>query len=99
MNPPDRQRLKLASYIVEQVTQHIPAHGDRITSLVSDVVSLTGDLGCAHRRLEICQTRDWDHAARQQGQALQRLCNEIISTAANLRELSQNASAPQKALP
>ena len=99
MNPPDRQRLKLASYILQQVAQQIPGHNDRIASLTRDVASLASDLGQAQQRLQICHGRGWQYAARQQAQTLACLCREIASTTGQLQELAQSASTPPDPTP
>lgn len=88
----ERQRLKLAHFILAKITRTARAPSERILHSLRELGNLKGVLEKAHQHLVFCSERGWHVAAQFQAERIHGFSNDLLSTANTLNELAQALS-------
>src|ERR1035437_6974692 len=95
MKPPERQRHRLAQYILQQIERRDRIEPERLSSRLTDTQELFGQLQVTARRLDYCARKGWQVAAQIQREAITQWAAELISRATELQGIASPPGRPE----
>ena len=95
MKPPDRQRHRLAQYILQQLERRDRAEPERLCSRLGDIQELFGQLQSTARRLDHCSRKGWQVATKIQMEAVSQWISDLVSRATELQGIANAPSRPE----